>query len=191
MSREQRQPNPLEASSLHGAFHSFSQLSEFLRSAMADETSREFSDSMEALSIRIETLSADIRCEAPHDVLAPLLLDLLEALRAHRALVVNLPTGWRELYEYGPYLTAVNHFRVLLGHWITDPLQERAPGLPQVLEFERIAWRMLGEGLMLLDLADQARRQQERRDEQASELSALEQKRLDGAAGWWRRWRGS
>src|SRR5216110_167559 len=82
------------------SINTFSELSNFLRSAVADEDSRLLSESMAQMSVHIETIIA--------------------SLRVHRNLVVNLGLPWRGLYEYAAYLQALNNFRVLIGQWLLD-----------------------------------------------------------------------
>jgi hypothetical protein len=76
-------------------------------------------------------------------------------LRAHRNLVVNLGLPWRGLYEYAAYLQALNNFRVLIGQWLLA-------GGPRSIElqltaedFELVAWRTLGDGMLMIDMYEQ------------------------------------
>ena len=84
-----------------------------------------------------------------------MLVDMLTVLRGHRKLVVNLGLHWRGLYEYAAYLQALNNFRVLIGQWLLDG----GPGSTELLlcaeDFELVAWRTLGEGMLLIDMYEQ------------------------------------
>src|SRR6478752_4788205 len=103
---------PLDPHTNLPSIHSFGELSQFLRSAIADEDSRQFSDGLAQLAVHVEAIVAGLRLSADRAIVAPQLMDLMTVLRDHRALVVNLPLAWRGLYEYASYLQALNNFRV-------------------------------------------------------------------------------
>ena len=84
-----------------------------------------------------------------------MLVDLLTVLRGHRNLVVNLGLPWRGLYEYAAYLQALNNFRVLIGQWLLDGGPRSAELLLTAEDFELVAWRTLGEGMLLIDMYEQ------------------------------------
>jgi hypothetical protein len=137
------------------SIHTFGELSQFLRSAVADEDSRQFSEGMTLLASHIEAIVACLRLDRSRDAVAPLLMDFLTVLRDHRTMVVGLGLEWRGLYEYASYLQALNNFRVLIGQWL---LQGDARGVQLQLaaeDFELVAWRTLGEGLLLIDMYEQ------------------------------------
>ena len=93
---------------------------------------------------------------------APLLVDLLTVLRGHRTLVVNLGLPWRGLYEYAAYLQALNNFRVLIGQWLLDGGPRSARAAADAEDFELVAWRTLGEGMLLIDMYEQWARSEQR-----------------------------
>jgi hypothetical protein len=137
------------------SIHSFGELSQFLRGAVADEDSRFFSDSMAQLASHVEAIVAALRLDGKRAGVAPLLMDFLTVLRDHRTLVVRLGLDWRGLYEYACYLQALNNFRVLIGQWL---LQGGPRGTELTLtaeDFELVAWRTLGEGMLLIDMYEQ------------------------------------
>src|SRR5215210_339199 len=107
----------IDASTHLPSINSFSELSSFLRSSVADEDCRQLSDSMSQLSVHIESIIAGLRLNRQRLIIAPQLVDLLTVLRGHRTLVVSLGLPWRGLYEYAAYLQALNNFRVLIGQW--------------------------------------------------------------------------
>jgi hypothetical protein len=118
--------------------------------------------------------------------IAPMLVDLLTVLRGHRQLVVNLGLPWRGLYEYAGYLQALNNLRVLIGQWLLDG----GPGsaeLPLGAEdFELVAWRTLGEGMLMIDMYEQWLASG-REDE--STLGAVQEPQVQRAVQWWKRLR--
>ena len=133
----------------------FGELSNFLRSALADEDSRILSESLQQLALQADSVAAGLRVDRRRDVAAPHLMDMLTALREHRAQVLALSGSWRGLYEYGAYLQALNNFRVLIGQWLldVDPWDGELRVSPE--EFSLVSWRTLGEGTLLIDMHEQ------------------------------------
>ena len=143
----------LQARTNFGSIHSFGEWSGFLRSAMADEESRQFTDSMQQLALHAEAVLAALRLDRRRDHAAPVLMDMLTALRDHRAMVaVTLGPGWRGLYEYAAYLQALDNFRVLVGQWLLDVQPWDDQLQVSADDFALVAWRTLGEGMLLVDL---------------------------------------
>lgn len=137
------------------SIHSFGELSNFLRGSVADEDCRQLSESMSQLAIHIEAIIAGLRLNRARSAVAPMLVDLLTVLRNHRNLVVNLGLAWRGLYEYATYLHALNNFRVLIGQWLLDGGPRSTELLLGAEDFELVAWRTLGEGVLLMDMYEQ------------------------------------
>lgn len=167
--------------------HTFGALSHFLRGAMADEDSRQFSDSLRELAAQAETVIAGLRASRHRAHAAPLLMDMLTVLREHRAFVVGLGLAWRGLYEYAAYLQALNNFRVLIGQWLlaASASEDRLDATAE--DFELVAWRTLGDGTLLIDMYEQWL---EREDpERGSQLGALEEPQLERVRQWWHKLR--
>jgi hypothetical protein len=167
---------------------SFGELSNFLRGSIADEDSRQMSESMSMLASHLEAIIAALRLNRQRTLIAPMLVDLLTVLRGHRHLVVALSLPWRGLYEYAAYLQALNNFRVLIGQWLLDGGPRSAELLVTAEDFELVGWRTLGEGMLLIDMYEQwmAKEQQ---DQQASALGALEEPQVERAMQWWKKLR--
>jgi len=165
--------------------HSFGELGNFLRRSVADEDSRLMSESMSQVSVHVEAIIAALRLNRKRAIAAPMLVDMLTVLRGHRKLVVSLGLQWRGLYEYAAYLQALNNFRVLIGQWLLDG----GPGSTELQlcaeDFELVAWRTLGEGVLLIDMYEHWIAS-ERED---SALDALEQPRVERAVQWWKKLR--
>jgi lipoate synthase len=158
----------------------FAEFGKALRSMASDEESIKLSDGMGELSRAIETVGSALSTRQPGATIGPMLVDLLTAIRKHRQLVVGLGESWRMLYEYAAYLAALNNFRVLIGQWLVE---RNISGNNKVVidDFEMIAWRTLGEGLLMIDLHEQARS-----EVQAESASApMEESRLARAKQWW------
>jgi hypothetical protein len=177
---------PLNSSTNLPSINSFGELSNFLRSSVADEDSRQFSDSMSQLAVHIEAIIASLRLNRQRSTVAPALVDLLTVLRAHRNLVVNLGLPWRGLYEYAAYLQALNNFRVLIGQWLLDGGPRSAELLLSAEDFELVAWRTLGEGMLLIDMYEQWISQEQ---PDPSALGTLDEPQVERAIQWWKKLR--
>ena len=162
----------------------FGELSNFLRSALADEDSRIFSDSIGEVAMHAEAVLAALRLNRRREAMAPLLMDMLTVLRDHRTLVVSLGLAWRGLYEYAAYLATLNNFRVLIGQWLldTEPWDDQLTVTAQ--EFELIAWRTLGEGMLLIDMYEQWL-QREEASQEGSALGELNEPQVERVLQWW------
>ena len=168
------------------SINSFGELSNFLRTSVADEESRLFSESMGQLSVHIEAIIAGLRLSRQRAAVAPMLVDLLTVLRGHRNLVVNLGLPWRGLYEYAAYLQALNNFRVLIGQWLLDGGPGSAELLLSAEDFELVAWRSLGEGMLLIDMYEQWIASEHR---EPSVLASLDEPQVERAIQWWKKLR--
>src|SRR5688572_13701014 len=104
---------PLDPSTQLPSINTFGDLSNFLRQAVADEDSRQFSEGLALVAAHSEGVIRALRSGRDRTRIAPLLVDMLTILRDHRQLVVSLGLSWRGLYEYAAYLQALNNFRVL------------------------------------------------------------------------------
>jgi hypothetical protein len=163
---------------------SFDELTHFLRSSVTDEDSRRVSESMSQLAVHIEAIIAGLRVNRARVTVAPMLVDMLTVLRGHRTLVVNLGLPWRGLYEYAAYLQALNNFRVLIGQWLLDGGPRSADLLVTPEDFELVAWRTLGEGMLLIDMYEQWAASEQ---PDASKLGALEEPQVQRAIQWWKK----
>jgi hypothetical protein len=168
------------------SINTFGELSNFLRSAVADEDSRLLSESMAQLSVHIEAIIAALRVNRIRTTIAPMLVDLLTVLRGHRNLVVNLGLPWRGLYEYAAYLQALNNFRVLLGQWLLDGGPRSVELVLTPEDFELVAWRTLGEGMLMIDMYEQWLASEQK---DASALGALDEPQVERAVQWWKKLR--
>ncbi|HWP10260.1 MAG TPA: hypothetical protein VNN06_00450 [Ramlibacter sp.] len=168
------------------SIHTFGELGHFLRASVADEDSRQFSDSMAQLAVHIEAIVPGLRHNRLRNTIAPLLVDLLTVLRDHRNLVVNLGLHWRGLYEYAAYLQALNNFRVLIGQWLLEGGPNQAELPLNAEDFELVAWRTLGEGMLLIDMYEQWAA---REAPDPSALDSLEKPQVERAIQWWKKLR--
>jgi hypothetical protein len=166
--------------------NTFGDLSNFLRGAVADEDSRQLSESMGDLSVHVEAIIAALRTNRIRTSIAPMLVDLLTVLRGHRNIVVNLGLPWRGLYEYAAYLQALNNFRVLIGQWLLDGGPRSLDLLLTAEDFELIAWRTLGEGMLMIDMYEQWLGSETK---DVSTLGSLPEPQVERAVQWWKKLR--
>ncbi len=165
--------------------NSFDQLSNFLKKTAADAESEQLSSSMGELSQAVEAVASALKEHLAAEAVGPLLITLLTSLRKHRSVVVALSPSWRSLYEYAAYLAALNNFRVLVGQWLLERnlAGERAMPLD---DFEMIGWRTLGEGILMIDMHEQARANAQ----SPTDIVPLGDERLAQAQKWWSKLRG-
>lgn len=138
-------------------FQSFGQFSEFLRGAVADEESLQVGENLQALAVQVEAVMALLACQgatATHAA-AQALMQVVDTLRLHRALLLALGSDWHRFYEFDAHFVALNQFRVLVGGWAADAVAPERK-LPAPSDFDVAAWRLLGAGAMLLDVYEQS-----------------------------------
>jgi hypothetical protein len=180
---------PINATTQRPSINNFGELSDFLRGSVADEDSRLVSESMSELATHIEAIIKSLKLNKVRTTIAPMLVDLMTVLRAHRHLVVGLSLPWRGLYEYAAYLQALNNFRTLIGQWLLDGGPRSTELLLNAEDFELVAWRTLGEGMLLIDMYEQWAAREQQEQEQQSGLGALSEPQVERAIQWWKRLR--
>lgn len=163
----------------------FDELGSFLRSAGGDAESSSVSAGMSELAARVEAVGKALASQLDAIAIGSQMVELLTALRMHRTMIVGLSAEWRGLYEYPAYLASLNNFRVLVGQWLG---QRGATELLAVTleDFQMIAWRTLGEGMIMIDMYEQWRRKSERE----SALGGLDDAQIQRARHWWSKLRG-
>lgn len=137
---------------------SFGDVSRFLRSGVADEDSRQLRDSIGALAHRIDE-SIRVRRTAPAKAadadtaeITRQAAELLKCVREHQFFVTGLGSAWHGLYEMGAYQSALRGLARAADAWHAA-LAERNPREGAAFDrVELLAWRTLGEGLMLIDM---------------------------------------
>lgn len=175
----------IDPSTLLPSIQSFGELSQFLRGAIADEDSRQFSESMSHLALHTEAIIASLRLNQLRASVAPLLMDLLTVLRSHCNFVIGLEPTWRGLYEYAAYLQALHHFRVLIGQWLLEGGSSSRDLSLTAADFELVAWRTLGEGVLLIDMYEQWAGGALQDD--PAEVGAMGDPHIERAIQWWKR----
>ncbi len=142
---------------------SFGDISRFLREGVADEDSRQLRDSLSALSTQIDEAVRVRRTSTDTDAIARRVVALSHCAREHQLLLTGLGSAWHALYEFGAYQRALRELRNAIAHW-QKMLEQRSPRESASFDqFELLAWRTLGEALLLIDMY-------EHQSEPASEL---------------------
>jgi hypothetical protein len=177
---------PLDAETGLPEIRDFAEFGSALRAMSSDAETHKISDGMGELSSAIEKVGRALSSRQRGATVGPLLVDLLTTLRKHRQAVVGLSESWRLLYEYAAYLAALNNFRVLIGQWLVE---RSISGDNEVVidEFEMIGWRTLGEGLMMIDMHEQAAAQAKLE----STMVPIDESRVKRARDWWSNLSGS
>ncbi len=180
---------PIDPSTHLPSIQTAGELSSFLQSAVADEEAMQVGEGLSTLAAQIESIATGAKASLGRDEMASGLMDLLTLLRAHRALVIGLSPAWRGLYEYASYLNALNNFRVMIGQWLLEGEPDGGFSA-SFADFDLVAWRTLGEGMLLIDMYDQWR-EQERKGEVRNEsaLGELDDSRARKVRHWWDRLR--
>ncbi len=92
----------------------------------------------------------------------------MDVARRHSALVQELGSDWHSLYEFNVHSKTLTLFRARVAQW-TREVAPPLPRLPESMDFELAAWRVLGAGAMLLDAYEQSvKRAQETKAAQSS-----------------------
>jgi hypothetical protein len=141
-----------------GSVQGFDDLVKMLEASGGTPDLMEVARSMGDVSHFVEQVSARMLQSSGDAEVGELLVELLTALRRHRTYVANLPTAWKELPEYINYMSGLGNFRMMLNRWLAERavFRERAQALQ---DFETVAWRTLGDGMLLMDVYQQAESQ--------------------------------
>jgi hypothetical protein len=143
---------PATRSSQLLTLHSFGDISRFLREGVADEDSRQLRDSLGALSMQIDEAVHIRRTSTDTTAIARRVLALSHCAREHQLLLTGLGSAWHALYEFGAYQRALRELRNAITDW-QQMLQRRSPKERASFDqFELLAWRTLGEALLLIDM---------------------------------------
>lgn len=168
-------PSPVarNTSAPPSSVRSYGEYSEILRAAVADEESLQVGESLHTLSVQIEALTE--AWHLPHEDatwLAPYFLGLLNTLRDHHAMVLDLNCDWDRFLEFKAHMAAVNQFRSQLTQWAQ---LVRLPGAqaPRQSDFDVSAWRVLGAGALLLDVYEQSNKADAETESRSSAWSRL------------------
>ncbi len=168
-------------SSLQG----FDDLVGMMRSSSSDAESIALAESMGRLAKLVEEIAPLLESPQTIKSIGPKLVTLLTELRQHKQAVLQLDMSWRELPEYANYTVALNNFRLLLNQWLMERSVHKDQAV-QFEDFEALAWRTMGDGMLLMDM----HRQLSARAFSETSQSELEPQRAEQASNWWKKLRG-
>jgi hypothetical protein len=134
---------------------SFGDISRFLREGVADEESRQMRDSMVVLAQAVDTAVRSRRARSDAVDITRHAAALVQAVRAHQLFLTGLGSAWHSLYEFGAYQNALRELRRAVESWHKALVQRGADEGAGFDRMELLAWRTLGEGLLLIDMYEQ------------------------------------
>ncbi|MFN9727684.1 hypothetical protein [Acidovorax sp.] len=147
---------PVQRSSHQLTLQSFGEISRFLREGVADEESRQLRDSLGALSEQIDAVVRTRRTSTDTAEIIQRVEALSTCTREHQFFLTGLGSGWRGLYEFGFYQGALRELRRAIDAW-QQTLERRSSRERASFDaFELLAWRTLGEALLLIDMYEQS-----------------------------------
>ncbi len=146
---------PAPLSSLQQTFQSFDGISRLLREGVADEDSRQLRDSLGALSMQIDEVTRLRRTGIDAHAITRRVVDLARCARQHQLFLTELGSAWHALYEFDAYQRAFGALRDAIAAW-QRALEQHSPREQACFrQFELLAWRTLGEALLLIDIYEQ------------------------------------
>ena len=149
---------PASRTFLSQSFQSFGDISRFLREGVADEDSRQLRDSLGALSNMLEEAVRIRRTSTDTQLIHRTATALFQGVREHQRLLTGLGSGWHTLYEFGVYQRALWELGQSVSTW-KEALELRHSSETEHFDkFELLAWRTLGEALLLIDMYEQGSR---------------------------------
>ena len=149
---------PASLSSLQQTLQSFGDISRFLREGVADEDSRQLRDSLGALSAHIDEATRLRRSGADASAITSRVVELAQCAREHQLFLTGLGSAWHALYEFGAYQRALRELRDAVAAWQQELERHSARESACFRQFELLAWRTLGEALLLIDMYEQGSR---------------------------------
>lgn len=143
---------PASRTLLPQSLQSFGDISRFLREGVADEDSRQLRDSLGHLSGLIEDAVRTRRTSTDTEAIQRTAGALFQGAREHQLLLTGLGSAWHGLYEFTAYQRALWELRTAIAAWKEALEQRHASEAICFDKFELLAWRTLGEALLLIDM---------------------------------------
>jgi hypothetical protein len=146
---------PASLSSLQQTLLSFGTISRFLREGVAHEDSRQLRDSLGPLSLQIDEVIRLRRNGTDAHAITRRVVDLARCARQHQLFLTELGAAWHALYEFDAYQRVLRELRDAIAAW-QQALEHHSPREQACFRlFELLAWRTLGEALLLIDIYEQ------------------------------------
>lgn len=169
---------------------SFGDISRFLREGVADEESRQLRDSLGALSVHIDEAVRARRTSQDTQTITRRVAALSQCAREHQLFLTGLGSAWHALYEFGAYQRALRELRQAIANWQQMLEHRSAKERASFDQVELLAWRTLGEALLLVDMYEHQSNPQSDLP-QGAEPAAQPRSALQRVRAWWKRWRRS
>lgn len=164
---------------------SFTGMSRFLREGMVQEETRALRISVGTLSEHIEAAMRARRTDSDAQALARCIEALTRCARAHQLELLGMGSAWHALHEFGGYQRALRELRDALARW-QEALLQRSPAEAERFGiFERLAWRTLGDALLVLELYEQGDVQFGDSDASRPTRSSRRRALLSRLRAWW------
>ena len=126
-----------------------------LHECVADEELRRLRANVSRLAKALDSAVGARRQRRETTTIARRAATLAQELRQHQALVGHLSAAWKAMYEWHSYQRDLRDLAQAVQHW-REALAQRSRQEGAVFDrMERLAWRTLGEGLLLLDMYQQ------------------------------------
>jgi len=179
---------PLTSRLRHSA-HSFDDISRFLREGLADEESRQLRDSLVALSQHIETAVRVRRRRSDPSAILHSVDQLVACASEHQRFLTGLGSAWHAMYELGVYQSTLRELRDAIAAWQSALERRSSAERTRFDAFEVLAWRAVGEALLLIDMYEHGAVTQGTPLERAAPPAARGRTRswMERLRAWWRR----
>lgn len=134
---------------------SLSDVSRFFCDAGANEESRELRASLGALAVLIEAAVRSRRLRHDTADITRTAASLVQGVREHQLVLTGLGSAWHALYGFAAYQRAAAELLRAAKTW-QQQLEQRSRREGAAFDrAELLAWRTLGEALLLIDLYEQ------------------------------------
>ena len=134
---------------------SFGDISRFLREGVAGEESRQMRDSVGALAQAIDEAVRARRARRDTAHITRRAAALAQGVRTHQFFLTSVDSAWHALYEFGAYQSALRELRKAVDAWLKALEARSAREGAGFDRMELLAWRTLGEGMLLIDMYEQ------------------------------------
>ncbi|NMM81886.1 hypothetical protein B2J86_13295 [Acidovorax sp. SRB_14] len=166
------------------SLQSWDGISQWLRHGPADEETHPLRESVGALAERVDAAVRARRARLDPAAISRAALALAQGVQQHQLFLTGLGSAWHAMHALGAYQSALRELLDAVQAW-QQALDRRSRR--EGARFDRmelLAWRTLGEGLLLIDMYGQGAGP-------VSEAPAASPVRTPSAwtrlRGWWRR----
>lgn len=126
-----------------------------LHAGVADEESRQLRASIGALAQCVEQAVYARRTHSDTAAILHGATALVQGVRQHQLFLTGLESAWHMLYAFDAYQNALHELCRAVQDWRLA-LEQRSPGEGACFDrVELLAWRMVGEGVLLMDMYEQ------------------------------------